>query len=127
MAIDIEKFTHRLRNQAGAGSLRKCAKFVRLALEAGGASINGAQPADAKDWGPMLVRLGFRRLPVNEADRFVPMKGDIVVIQPYEGGNPSGHIAAFDGQIWISDFRQLDFWSGPGYRKKRPAHAFYRL
>lgn len=29
--------------------------------------------------------------------------GDVIIIQPYEGGNPSGHMALFDGQEWYSD------------------------
>lgn len=92
----------------------------------GGASTNGTHPGHAKDWGPTLLRLGFHRLQVENSDTFIPMKGDVVVIQPYPAGNSSGHIAAFDGKIWISDFRQRDFWSGPNYRKKGPPHVFYR-
>jgi len=126
MAVNVERFTATLRDQAGQASQRKCAMFVRLALAAGGAHTNGAHPRDAKDWGPVLLRLGFHRLAVEDSDRFIPIKGDVVVIQPYEGGNRSGHIAAFDGRIWISDFRQRNFWSGHNYRKKRPSHAFYR-
>lgn len=126
MLVDVEKFTKHLRENAGARSQRKCAKFVRLALAAGGARPGGAPPLDAKDWGPPLLRMGFHQVTVEDSAKFIPMKGDIVVIQPYEGGNRSGHIAAFDGKIWISDFKQRDFWSGRGYRTKRPAHAFYR-
>ena len=85
-----------------------------------------APALDAKDWGPQLLRMGFHQVTVEDSAKFIPMKGDIVVIQPHEGGNRSGHIAAFDGKIWISDFKQRDFWSGRGYRTKRPAHAFYR-
>ena len=74
----------------------------------------------------MLLRLGFHRLTVENSDIFIPMKGDVVVIQPHSAESPSGHIAAYDGKIWISDFKQRDFWSGPTYRIKRPPHAFYR-
>jgi hypothetical protein len=59
-------------------------------------------------------RLGFHRLNVENSDTFMPMKGDIVVIQPYPKGNVSGHIAAFDGRIWISDFKQRDFLGRSG-------------
>ena len=51
---------------------------------------------------------------------------DVVVLQTYRTGNRSGHIAAFDGLAWVSDFVQRDFWSGPGYRNERPSHVFYR-
>lgn len=125
MALDTEKFAKHLRKNAGARSKRQCARYVRLALQAGGGLIRD-QPADAKDYGPTLRRMGFSELKVEDPEKFKFMKGDIVVIQPYIGGNPSGHIAAFDGRVWISDFIQRDFWSGPTYREKRPIHAFYR-
>lgn len=126
MPVDVERFTNHLRNEAEPRSIAQCAKYVRLALAAGGAHTNGAHPRDAKNWGPVLLRLGFHRLHIEDSDKFIPMKGDVVVIQPYPKGNDSGHIAAFDGRVWISDFKQRDFWSGQGYRKNRPSHAFYR-
>ncbi len=81
---------------------------------------------------PSGVRLPDRRQkkqgfkPVDEAG-YVPQKGDIVVIQPYEGGNENGHIAAYDGKQWVSDFKRRDFWGGPGYRTLQPSHRFYRF
>jgi type VI secretion system secreted protein VgrG len=125
MALDTEKFAERLRKGATKKSRKRCAFYVRLALQAGGGKTKG-HPADAKDWGPTLRRMGFSEVKVEDPDKYKFMKGDIVVIQPYDGGNKSGHIAAFDGRIWISDFLQTDFWSGPGYRKHKPSHAFYR-
>lgn len=124
-AVDTEKFAERLRKKAKNHSQRICAKRVREALEAGGGNTKG-HPGDAKDWGPTLLRMGFRELQVEDHTKFVFMKGDIVVIQPYPKGNPSGHIAAYDGKIWISDFKQRDFWSGQGYRDNKPSHVFYR-
>jgi len=70
--------------------------------------------------------MGFSELAVENSATYRFIKGDIVVIQPYLDQRKSGHIAAFDGRIWISDFIQKDFWSGPGYRTHRPSHAFYR-
>lgn len=125
MPLDTEKFARHLRNNAGPKSKHKCAMYVRLALQAGGGVVRH-QPADAKDYGPTLRRMGFSELKVEDPETFKFMKGDIVVIQPYKGGNPSGHIAAFDGRVWISDFVQRDFWSGTAYREHRPIHAFYR-
>jgi type VI secretion system secreted protein VgrG len=78
----------------------------------------------AKNFGPELEKAGFHAQ--NEAG-YVPQKGDIVVIQPYVGGKPDGHIAAYDGKQWVSDFKQRDFWGGHGYRTLRPSHRFYRL
>lgn len=80
----------------------------------------------AKDWGPILTRNGFHVVAVPTPEHFKFQKGDIVVIQPYPGGNPAGHIAGFDGERWISDFAQRDFWAGPTYRRERPVYAVYR-
>ena len=125
MALDVEKYTAHLRTHAARRSQRKCARSVREALEAGGGKTRG-HPVDAKDWGPTLLRMGFREIHVEDSTKFIFMKGDIVVLQPYQGRNPSGHIAAYDGKIWISDFKQRDFWSGQGYRSNKPSHVFYR-
>lgn len=70
--------------------------------------------------------MGFHELKVDDPDSYKFVKGDIVVLQPYQGGKKEGHIAGFDGRRWISDFVQRDFWSGPGCRKHRPHHVFYR-
>ncbi|GAA0407618.1 NlpC/P60 family protein [Massilia aurea] len=126
MPLDIQRYTAHLRTKAKDTSQKRCAQFVREALAAGGASTHGIHPIHAKDWGPTLLRLGFHPLKVENSDAFIPLKGDVVVIQPYPKGNVSGHIAAYDGRIWICDFKQRDFWSGPTYRKLRPPHVFYR-
>jgi hypothetical protein len=125
MALDTEEFVKHLRKNAKKQSRGKCAMYVRLALKAGGSVVQN-QPTHAKDYGPVLRRLGFSELKVENPDTYKFVKGDIVVIQPYSERSKSGHIAAFDGRVWISDFTQRDFWSGPGYREHRPIHAFYR-
>lgn len=125
MSIDVEKFASHLRTNAKNQSQGRCARFVRLALEAAGANTSD-HPLRAKDWGPILTRNGFHVVPVPAPEYFKFKKGDIVVIQPYSGGNPAGHIAGFDGEKWISDFAQRDFWAGPTYRRERPEYAVYR-
>lgn len=125
MTLDVEVFVGHLRKHAEVSSLGSCAKFVRAALEAGGGKTTG-YPGLAKDWDPILMRNGFRVIAVAEPDRFPFLTGDIMIMQPYKGGNSAGHIAAFDGKNWISDFVQRDFWAGPGYRKQRPSYVVYR-
>lgn len=125
MPVDLEKFCTHLRKDAGTHSVGSCAKWVRAALEAGGANTMG-HPGLAKDWGPTLIRLGFQAIKVAKPEAFLFLKGDIMVMQPYDGGHPAGHIAGFDGQSWISDFVQRDFWAGPGYRTQRPSYVVYR-
>lgn len=125
MRLATDKFATHLRSKAVDKSRGKCVLYVRLALRAGGANL-GKHPEHAKDYGPVLRRIGYSEIAVENPATYKFMKGDIVVIQPYTGGSKSGHIAAFDGTQWISDFVQRDFWSGPQYRKHKPTHAFYR-
>ncbi|TAN61305.1 MAG: hypothetical protein EPN20_12620 [Magnetospirillum sp.] len=121
-AFDRNKFGDTLNQNAGEKPGNKCATRVRESLEAGGLDVTG-HPRDAKDWGPTLEKNGFT--PVDEKS-YRPEKGDVVVIQPYPGGNESGHIAAYDGKQWISDFKQRDMWGGQGYRTQQPPHVVYR-
>lgn len=109
------------KHHAERGSTNNCAAYVRQAIHAGG--INVTNTRHAKDYGPMLEHAGFRRL----SPTTTPRAGDVVVIQPYTGGNTSGHMAIYDGQDWYSDFKQRDFWGGPGYRSAKPSYQMYRM
>jgi type VI secretion system secreted protein VgrG len=124
MTINTNAFAQQLRKQASPVSLHKCAMYVRLALEAGGA-VTAGHPIDAKDYGPLLLRNGYSKL--DPALIYVAQQGDIAVIQPTSAGNRAGHIEGYDGSVWISDFIQSGFWPGPAYRKEEPAYAIYRL
>lgn len=125
MPFDTDKFITYLRKNAAKRSQSKCAKFVRHALEAGGANTKG-HPAIAKLYGPILTRNGFHAITVDKPETFGFLKGDIVVLEPTKRGNQAGHIAAYDGKIWISDFTQSGFWPGPGYEKEKPSYVVYR-
>lgn len=126
MSFDVLSFVRHLRAKGTVHSQRKCAQRVREALQAGGAVIAGVHPRHAREWGSTLLKMGWREVTVPNPDIYHFELGDIVVLQPYAGGNPSGHIAGFDGKAWISDFIQRDIWSGPVYRRERPAYAIYR-
>jgi len=115
-------FGDTLSDSAEKKSTGNCAKYVRRALEAGGLDSSG-HPTNAKDWGPTLEKNNFKPL---KQEKYTPKKGDVVVIQPYPGGRPEGHMAAYNGKQWISDFKQRDMWAGPGYRKHKPPHVIYR-
>lgn len=125
MTINIDKFATHLRRNAASVSQARCARYVRVALEAGGARTAG-HPVNAKEWGPTLLRIGYRAVTAERPETFAAKKGDVAVIQPTERGNPAGHIQAFDGTAWISDFVQRDFWPGPTYRRERPSYVIYR-
>lgn len=123
--IDINKFVVYLRaNVLGQFGERKCARQVRLALESSGAITTG-HPVDAKDWGPTLLRIGFHQIEVSNVDSFIPLKGDVAVIQA-TSKSTSGHIQGHDGKQWISDFIQRGFWPGEIYRKEKPHADVYR-
>ncbi len=124
--IDIEKFVAQLRRDAlPPYGLGRCAKFVRLALEHGGA-VTAGHPVDAKEWGPTLARNGFHTVAVVNPLTFAYSKGDVAVIQG-TSSSASGHIQGFDGTTWISDFVQPSgFWPGPSYRNEKPNFAVYR-
>jgi hypothetical protein len=125
MPVDKEKIATHLRKNAAKLSQRQCAAYVRKALEAGGARTMG-HPIHAKDYGPVLLRNGYRELPPQTLETYTPVKGDIVIIQPTAHGSKSGHIEAYDGRDWISDFVQSGFWPGPAYRKEKPPYVIYR-
>ena len=110
-----------LNEHAQPNSLGRCAEFVRKAVEAGGVELS--RHTSAKDYGPSLERALFRALP--------PLPGgfetgDVAVIQPITG-HPHGHMAMYNGDIWISDFKQLyGYYPGPSYRSMRPPVTIYR-
>ncbi|MBP5132993.1 CHAP domain-containing protein, partial [Pseudomonas protegens] len=55
-----------------------------------------------------------------------PAAGDVVIIQPI-AGHPHGHMAMFNGTLWVSDFKQLHgFYPGHSYRVHKPAYKIYR-
>jgi cell wall-associated NlpC family hydrolase len=82
------------RQNAGTSSQRRCGEFTRKAIRAGGVDIGNAP--NAKDYGSNPERAGFRVLGQGETLQ----EGDVVVIQPYDGGNPAGHMAIYDGTTW---------------------------
>lgn len=126
MPVDIDKFVKHLRANADEVGFGKgqCGVFVRKALQAGGAKFSPYPPI-GKEYGPTLLMLGFHEITVVNPDTFSFMKGDVMAMEPYKGST-AGHVAGYDGQNWVSDFVQRDFWAGPKYRKERPKYAVYR-
>ncbi|SET54142.1 CHAP domain-containing protein [Thorsellia anophelis] len=116
---DIQGSVNFLRRNAAPSSLGQCAKYIRLALANGGINIE-AVPS-AKFLGNSLLAVGFEEISASST----PIKGDIVVIQPYPG-SIDGHSAMFDGEIWISDFKQQTLYPGVNYTIFTPPYRFYR-
>jgi RHS repeat-associated protein len=102
--VDLNKFVSWLDQHANTHPTEWCARYIRLGLQAGGGNTQGS-PVPAKDWGPFLTKnLGFSSLPKGPA--YSPQLGDITVFQPANGSNPNGHIEAWDGTQWVSDYKQ---------------------
>jgi hypothetical protein len=121
-SFDKDKFAKTLNDNAlppfGQG---KCARYVRLAIEAAGGNTAG-HPISAKDWGPTLARIGCTTI---AQQGYIAQKGDIAVIQA-TSKSPHGHIQGHDGTRWISDFIQSAFWPGPSFREEKPSYEVYR-
>lgn len=103
------------------GLCGKCAYAVRMALEAGVLSTMG-HPKSACSYDSFLPKLGFYQV---DKKNYFPQKGDIIVLEAVDG-HPSGHIAMFSRDRWISDFVQQDMWGGSAYRNKAEYTLFRR-
>jgi len=99
--FDPSVFANTLDNNAMLHSIGKCAKYVRLALEAAGIVTTG-RPSAAGNYGPFLQQKGFNPVSMNG---YTPQTGDIVVFDSTTL-HPYGHIEGYDGDQWVSDFRQ---------------------
>ncbi|UQA60490.1 hypothetical protein E8A73_008470 [Polyangium aurulentum] len=120
--FDVNKSVQYLNSHAQPKSTSNCARYVRTAISspAGGGQPMG-RTLSAKNYGPQLEAAGFRQVTDGTLQ-----KGDVAVIQPYPGGNQHGHMAMYNGQSWVSDFKQRDMYPGPGYRAARPSYKIYR-
>lgn len=104
---DIEASIAHLNKNAHANTLHYCAKYVIQAIRAGGICLKRDQPSCAKlyhtkGW---LTSKGFNEFKVErgaDGKETNVQKGDIEV-QVYE---PYGHICMYNGEQWVSDFRQ---------------------
>lgn len=96
-----------LENNTGMSSKHMCAKYVRMAMEAGGLSTAG-RPTLAKDYVHYLPSIGFSHIATLGDDwtRFSFCPGDIAVMQRPNNPSAAGHICMYTGSIWISDFKQ---------------------
>ncbi len=136
---DVETAVTYLNNKAKSGSINRCATFVREAIEAGGIKIRIPAPrsgllASACDYGPSLVEQGFK--PIENAKLIISAGiysvsgqtiGDIVVIERIPGKHDDGHIAMYNGQSWVSDFKQAyGIYPGKAYRAAKTPFVLYR-
>lgn len=118
---DVNAVIEHLNQNAQPASVGRCAAYVRQALEAGGIDTTN-RPSYACNYGPFLETQGF--FAVDNSD-YQPEIGDIVVFSSF-GTHRYGHIQMYNGENWVSDFVQRDFWPGQAYRTEQPAYMIYR-
>lgn len=119
MVWDKTSAVRYLQSHAESTSLGRCAEYTRRAIEWGGLHL--MHTASARNYGSSLICVGFYEVNTN-----TPHRGDVVIIQGI-AGYLHGHMAMFDGSIWISDFRQKHgFYPGDAYRTNKPFYKMYR-
>ncbi|MBQ0213956.1 hypothetical protein KAH51_10850 [Proteus vulgaris] len=145
-AIEIQKsFTF------GKG---ECAKYVKLALIHGGASIKNSYIHSAKDYGRWLIENGFVPVDNTKIQKYKntkiqkykntkiqkeginysilgQQKGDVVIIERlkklHKPESIHGHMALFDGKHWVSDYiQQRGFYPSQEYRDEGTSFVLYR-
>lgn len=104
---DLDAIVKTVVQRSQSHSLRKCALYVRIAMQAGDRKkqIKGGL-GDAWQFAAKLPALGWQ--PIGDISTVKPQKGDIAVFpKNYAGGDqPYGHVCIYTGAQWVSDFRQ---------------------
>lgn len=109
-AFDKEKAVKHLTENAEAKSRTWCAWYVMMALRAGDCPIY-LLPAYGYAW--LLPRMDFEEV---SRKNYVPQKGDIIVF-PATGKHVWGHIQMWNGEQWVSDFKQRNMIPAKAYHK----------
>ena len=115
-----------------------CARYTANAIDAGlSEKSRSERPRRAYHFSKYLEENGFVAIPAPDSFQ----KGDVVIIDKFDVwagphrdpkkafapiDNPSGHMAIYDGEQWVSDFKQKDLMPGPDYRFARPSFTIYR-
>ena len=86
-----------------------CAWYVMKAIRNGGCLNCYIYPAYA--YNKILPQLGFTEI---SSHNYIPKRGDISVL-PQNDKSSFGHIAIYDGNNWISDFKQRSIFPGVIY------------
>jgi len=118
MSWDVDAAIQYLDNHAAGSSTGYCAKYTAAAIAHGGIYLRGHEAA--QDFGSSLEEAGFVEYSGTDYK-----KGDVVVIQGI-AGHKYGHMAMFDGEQWVSDFKQRSLYPGHDYAAVSPAYKVYR-
>lgn len=116
--FNVDKATNPLSEHAFSHSHNCCAWFVMRAMQSGGCPAI-ILPAWAYRY--YLPIIGWEEININSS---IPQKGDVSIF-PYTKNHIFGHIAMWNGEQWISDFKQKniivskDYTTYRIYRKRR--------
>ena len=110
--FDKEKAVAYVTEHAEAKSKTWCAWYVMRAMQEGGCPIY-LLPAYGYSW--LLPRMGFIEL---GRENYVPQKGDLIVF-PAVGKHIWGHIQMWNGEQWVSDFKQRNMIPAKDYHKTK--------
>lgn len=119
--MDIDKAVEHLDAKANRSSTGLCGRYVHNAIVAGGVEMDSA---NAKDLGPKLEAAGFTPVATetNNGD-YTLQAGDVVVFDKVPG-HENGHAAMYDGEQWVSDYKQNDFFAAEPYKQGK--YKIYR-
>lgn len=94
-------------DQAHDKSQGACAKYVRVSLNEAGYQEPDGRPTSAYQYATtgFLNKYGFNNIDVGDPLSYKPEMGDISVTRPF-GEHKHGHIAIYNGENWVSDFKQ---------------------
>jgi hypothetical protein len=148
----------KLQDQAESKPVGRCAEYVRTAMQEGGIIVGEKENrGSAKNYMDILPKKGYESVPVTlSKDKMNPnmefKKGDIIVFDectlptkksikdaegkiigyekvPVDIKHEHGHIQMFDGEQWVSDYKQKSFWPwGAEYTPENiPKYTVFRL
>jgi hypothetical protein len=105
--MDLIKIINNINNNAKEKSTGRCARHVRIALQAGGVSLNGYGDndndgdVDAHD----LLNVIKKHKEFEQISNFIGSVGTICFLVN-DIKHPYGHVCLYNGYQWISDFKQ---------------------
>jgi len=105
--FNVDKAVTHLNEHALSRSHNCCAWFVMRALNAGGCNVF---IFPAYMYSNVLPHYNFEEVKTNHYE-----KGDVVVF-PKVKGHPYGHIAMWNGNQWVSDFKQKGMIVNKAYK-----------
>ena len=114
--FNVSKALEWAKHNVGSKSIGRCARYVRMMLEAGGMSTAG-RPVSAYQYAGFLPKKGFKHIAelTTKSEQAAwsqsqAMPGDIAVMSHGQ----HGHICMWTGKQWVSDFVQNNMWPYAG-------------